>query len=137
MVNKAKFYDKEMLHLGAASEQKIAQFLVDYVAKMDWILAEMRVLFAQSKTTPLENIPDISGNSADLPSLEEWVVQGLQEMSTPLPNTARQEPSHLKPTGTLGSVTQSKSGSQKELKTPLSIYEQMKQRIAEIERKQQ
>ena len=122
MVNKAKLYDKGMLQLRAASGQKIVWFLVDYAVKIDRILAAIRVLFVESKTTPLENIPDISVNTTDLPSLEESMAQGLQEMSIPPPNTAMPEPFGLKPTGVPGSVTWSKSHNQKELKTPLSIY---------------
>ena len=71
VVNKAKLYDKGVQQLGAAFEPKIVQFLVDYIAKMDRILAEMRVLFAESKTTPLENLLDFSVNTTDLPFLEE------------------------------------------------------------------
>ena len=47
MVNKTKLYDKRMEQPRLATEPKISRVLVDYAAKMERVLVEMRVLFIE------------------------------------------------------------------------------------------
>ena len=157
VVNKAKLNNEGMATPRASPGPKIVRFLVDYNAKMDKVLAGIRAIRQGLDTVPSaqpeprtpapastsqpqpdpqlpdptlqKNIPEISINTDNIASLQQWAEGGLQDMATPM--TRSQTTIVLVSQPTPGSVT--KSQTRKSGVTPLSIYEQMNKQIAETE----
>ena len=75
LVIKARIYDEAVAKTGGVTALKLIHICVDYSAKMETILAEMRVLFDiwnhffRSSPVPLEKVPDLL-EFPDLPPTE-------------------------------------------------------------------
>ena len=71
----ARIYDEAVAKTGNVTALKLIHICVDYSAKMETILAEMRALFDprnrffRGSPVPLEKVPDLSEFS-DLPPTE-------------------------------------------------------------------
>ena len=97
VVKKARLYDSEMAQSRFIFGAKIVKVLVDYVAKVEHILAKMWILFVEPeqvkalKPMPLEKILAISIEIKVLLLLEDLVGVGLQEMATPSQQTENLE----------------------------------------------
>ena len=80
LVIKARIYNMVVAKTGGVTSLKLIHICVDYSAKMETILAKMRVLFDnrtrffQGSLVPLEKVPDLS-KFPDLPPTE--VLQNL------------------------------------------------------------
>ena len=75
LVIKAWIYDEAVAKTGGVTALKLIHICVDYFAKMETILVEMRVLFDtwnrffRGSPVPLEKVPDLS-EFTDLPPTE-------------------------------------------------------------------
>ena len=84
-MTKARIYDEAVAKIGNVTALKLIHICVDYSAKMETILAEMRALFNaqnrffQGSPILLEKVPDLS-EFPDLPPTE--VLQNLQTLPT-------------------------------------------------------
>ena len=85
LVTKARIYDEAVEKTGSVTALKLIHICVDYSAKMETILAEIRALFDarnrffRGSPIPLEKVPDLL-EFLDLPPTE--VLQNLQTPPT-------------------------------------------------------
>ena len=85
LVIKARIYDEAVAKTGGVTTLKLIHICVDYSAKMETILAEMRILFDnrnrffRGSPVPLEKVPDLS-EFLNFPPTE--VLQNLQTPPT-------------------------------------------------------
>ena len=85
LVIKARIYDEAVAKTGSVTALKLIHICVDYFARMETILAEMRVLFDnrnrffQGSPIPLEKLPDLT-DFPDLPPAD--LLQNLQTPTT-------------------------------------------------------
>ena len=85
LVTKARIYDEAVAKTGGVTALKLIHICVDYSAKMETILAEMKILFDnrnrffRGSPIPLEKIPDLT-DFLDLPPAD--LLQNLQTPTT-------------------------------------------------------
>ena len=74
ILNKAKLFDKGLAK-NSVTAAKVIPVLVDFNQKMDKILLDMRALFDGLEVdglVPLDQVPNISINTEELPTLQGW-----------------------------------------------------------------
>ena len=85
LVTKARVYDEAVAKTGGVTALKLIHICVDYSARMETILAEMRILFDnrnrlfRGSPIPLEKIPDLT-DFPDLPPAD--LLHNLQTSTT-------------------------------------------------------
>ena len=91
LVTKARIYDEAVEKIGSVTALKLIHICVDYSAKMETILSEMRALFDarnhlfRGSPIPLEKIPDL----IEFPNL--LPTDMLQNLQTPMTLRTNQE----------------------------------------------
>ena len=74
ILNKAKLFEAGLTK-NPITVAKVIPVLVDFNQKMDEILMDMRALFEDlevSGLVPLDQVPNISINTEELPTLQGW-----------------------------------------------------------------
>ena len=89
VVNKAKLFDNDLRKIGLVFGANVINVLVDYSAKMDRILDEMKVHFIRlkpvrtSQPTPLDKVSNIFIKTKVLLSFNQWTAKDLLDLATP------------------------------------------------------
>ena len=96
ILNKAKLFDK-VLAKNPITAAKVILVLIDFNQKMDKILLDMQALFKGLEVdglVPLDQVPNISINTEELPTLHGWKTgtQGQMPMPTPTKSAMTSEP---------------------------------------------
>ena len=85
ILNKAKLF-KASLTKNQVTAAKVIPVLVDFNQKMDEILMDMQALFEGlevSGLVPLDQVPNISINTEELPTLQGWNARSHAQTPTP------------------------------------------------------
>ena len=94
ILNKAKLFDVGLAK-NPITAAKVIPVLIDFNHKMDELLMDMRALFEGLKVSglvPLDQVPNISINTEELPTLRRWNVGSQAETPTPTKLAATSEP---------------------------------------------
>ena len=124
LVTKARIYDEAVAKIGSVTALKLIQICVDYSAKMETILAEMRALFAAQNhffwgsPVSLEKVSDLT-EFPDLPLTE--VLQNLQTLTTPRTNQESTESGEGEAPGSNAKTYEAKRVQLEEVPTPASV----------------
>ena len=84
-LNKAKFFDVGLAK-NLVTAAKVILILVDFNQKMDEIFMDMRMLFEGLEVdslVPLDQVPNISINTEELPMLQGWGPGATGQTPTP------------------------------------------------------
>ena len=90
ILNKAKLFDAGLAK-NPFTAAKVIPVLVDFNQKMDEILMDMRALFEGlevSGLVPLDQVPNISINTEELPTIQGWNAGSQAQTPTPTKPTA-------------------------------------------------
>ena len=94
ILNKAKLFDAGLAE-NPITAAKVIPVLVDFNQKMDELLMDMRALFGGlevSGLVPLDQVPNISINTEELPTWQEWNAGSQAQTPTPMKPAATSEP---------------------------------------------
>ena len=85
ILNKARLFD-EGLAKNLVTAAKVIPILVDFNEKMEELLLDMRALFDGLEVEgliPLDQVPNISINTEELPTLQGWGTGTVEQTPTP------------------------------------------------------
>ena len=94
ILKKAKLFDADLAK-NPVTAAKVIPILIDFNQKMDEILMDMRALFEGlevSGLVPLDQVPNISINMEELPTIQEWNVGSQVQTPTPTKPATTSEP---------------------------------------------
>ena len=124
LVTKARIYNEAVAKMGSVTALKLIHICVDYSAKMETILAEMRALFAarnrffRGSPVLLEKVPDLT-EYLDLPPTK--VLQNLQTWTTLRTNQELTESGERQAPGSDARTNEARRAQSEEVPTPASI----------------
>ena len=94
ILNKARLFD-EGLTKNPVTAAKVILVLVDFNQKMEELLLDMRALFNGLEVeglVPLDQVPNISINTEELPTLQGWGIGTTGQTPTPTKPATTPEP---------------------------------------------